>query len=530
MRWVLATAMIVCVACDGVIDDPAAGPGGPGGPGTGALDCADPPEVGAPVPMRRLTAKQLEATIADVLMERVSYPISDEQLLGYRANTSSGLDTSSARTVMTTSEAIAEAIAPGLLADPRCATDCAGLVLDEIAPRLFRRPLDAPTRARFEALYDAGVATEGPDAGVRWLVSGLLQSPRFLYVLEATDASGRLDGWSIASRLSYSLWGGPPDDELLAAAADGALADAAGIAAQAERMIDDPRFERGLEEFVVQWLSLEDLDDPAARPDYAALDPATQRALRSEPIAMIAEHIRLGASMAELLTSRETPADPALDAIYGADVVSVEGETAQLDPARRAGLLTLPGVLAALSHAEETSPTLRGRAVLANLLCRPPPPPPAGVVTTLPPAMPGATTRERLEAHFSDPACSSCHAAMDGIGFAFESYDWLGRWRDEEHGRAIDTTASFTIDEDTVSVTGATDLAAVLGARRDVAECFARHYSRYAVGVRETADFDCTVETLADEALGPRGLRGMVIAYVTSAWFVEPGIPMGGEE
>jgi len=528
MRWVVGAVVLLCVAgCNGVIEDPSAQPRAPGTPGE--LDCADPPEVGAPVPLRRLTARQLEATIADVLMQRASYPIADEQLLGYRSNTSSGLDTTTARTLMTTSEAIAEMVAPSVLADPACVADCAAFVLDTIAAPLFRRPIDADTEARFRALYDAGVAAEGPAGGVRWLVSGLLQSPRFLYVLEATDATGRLDGWSIASRLSYSLWGGPPDAELLAAAAAGALGDHDGIAVQAERMIDDPRFLRGLEEFVVQWLSLEDLDDISARPDFGALDPATQDALRREPVEFLATHIRFGSSPAVLLTASETRADPALDVIYGDDVVAVEGEVARLDPARRAGLLSLPGVLAALSHAEETSPTLRGRAVLANVLCRPPPPPPAGVVTTLPPPMPGATTRERLETHFADPGCSSCHAAMDGIGFAFESYDWLGRTRELENGRPIDTTASFTIAGDTVSVTGATDLAAVLGERRDVAECLARHFSRYAVGVRETAGFDCAVGELADAAEGPMGLRGMVVAYVTSAWFVKPGLPMEGE-
>ena len=131
--------------------------------------------------------------------------------------------------------------------------------------------------------------------------------------------------------------------------------------------------------------------------------------------------------------------------MYGDDIVSSSADERALDPARRAGILSLPGVMAALSHAEATSPTLRGYAVLSSFLCAPPPPPPAGVNVTLPEVGPDASSRERLEAHFSDPSCGSCHRSMDGLGFAFESIDWLGRSRDEEHGRAIEDASMFVL-------------------------------------------------------------------------------------
>jgi hypothetical protein len=223
------------------------------------------------VPVRRLTTVQLDATVADVLGHEVKYPISDETLIGYRANTTSALDTTTARVLLTTAEEVAAAVTPGLLADARCAGDCLSFVLDELATRLFRRPLDAETRTRFADLHARGVAAEGEAGGMRWLLTGMLQSPRFVYMLEAPSSEGRLDAYSIASRLSYALWAGPPDDELLDAAASGELDDKAGLTTQVERMLEDPKLLRGLEDFASQWLSLDHLDNPSVRPDSTPL-------------------------------------------------------------------------------------------------------------------------------------------------------------------------------------------------------------------------------------------------------------------
>jgi hypothetical protein len=498
------------------------GASGEAGAGASAAACDPALTNGAPVPVRRLTAPQLAATVRDVLGADIAYPINDETLLGYRANTTSALDATTARVMLTTAEQIAAAAAPALLTDPACEADCGSFLLDALATRMFRRPLDAATRARFAALYAQGETTEGRDGAVRWLLTAMLQSPRFVYMLEASDAGGRLDAYSIASRLSYALWAGPPDEALLEAAAGGALDDAAGVADAAERMIDDPKLTRGLTDFARQWLSLEQLDNTATRPDIAALDEETRAALAREPVELLAQHVRSGATLAELLTATQTPAEPALASIYGDDVLSTEDDLARLDPEKRAGLLALPGVLAALSHAEQTSPTLRGRAVLAGLLCRPPAPPPPEVNPSLPPSMPGATTRERLEAHFSDDSCSGCHASMDGIGFAFERFDWLGRSRELDNGRTINSSSDFEIAGEAISVEGAPDMARALAARADVASCFARHFSRFAIGVRETKDFDCARMAMADAAQGEEGLRGMLIAFVTSEWFLEP--------
>ncbi|MGE0788399.1 MAG: DUF1592 domain-containing protein [Sandaracinaceae bacterium] len=515
----LAVALLAG-ACNGMIDTPYRP--GPERPST-RLDCTDAPEPGAPVPMRRLTRFQLETTVRDVFGMDVVYLLADEHLLGYRSNVSSGLDMNGARTVQTVAEQISTRVAPAVAGEAGCLGDCAQHVIDRFGERLFRRPLDADTRARFAALYAQGYAEGGTQEGVRWIIEALLQSPRFLYLTEATSASGRLEGYSIASRLSYALWAGPPDEELLAAAASGELDTDEGILASAERMIDDPRFERGLDQFVTQWLQLDELEDALVRPDIAELEAPVREALRREPVLFVTRNVREGGSLEELLTSATTTDLPALQQLYGDDIVFVDVESGrvELDPAHRAGLLTMPAVLAALSHVRQTSPTRRGRAVLASLLCDPPPPPPPGVVPSLPPAEEGVSTRERLETHFSNDGCASCHRAMDGIGFTFEHFDYLGQWREAEGVHPIDATASFAIGYDEIRVDGATELAAVLAERREVADCVARHWTRYAAGVVESPELACTIQSLADD-VEAGGLRSMILSFVTSSWFVKP--------
>lgn len=522
VRSAIALGLMTLLACQGEIGD--ADTPGPDDPEPrGPVTCS-PPETGAPVPMRRLTAAQLEASVRDVLGVDVEFPVSDDELLGFRSNTASSLDTTSARTLLTAAEETTSAISLD------CGGDCLGTLLDDIGRRLFRRPLDASLRDRYTALYELGSAQGGEAVAVEWTLQAMLQSPHFLYLMEEPGSDGRLDGYALASRLSYALWGSAPDDALLDAAASGALDDDAGVIEQANRLIDDPRFDEGLEEFVVQWLELEDLDDITERPDFYELPAETQEALQREPVRFLAEAIRGSRTLGDLMTTSETPDEPALADIYEDHVLSREAGKVSLDPAKRAGILTLPGVQAALAHARASSPSVRGRAILANFLCSPPPAPPPGVVPSLPPAMGEETTRERLERHFTDPTCSTCHATMDGIGFTFEGYDWLGRGRSEELGRPIDTSGEFFLGDSDVVVDDAVGLTHELAESWDVAVCVASQWTRYATGIRETAESECLIDHMAEDAREEGGLRAMVLAYVTSDWFRRLTPSSGAEE
>jgi hypothetical protein len=478
------------------------------------------PTSGAPVPLRRLTASQLSATVGDVLGVAVTYPISDETLLGYRANTRIDMDATTARSILFAAEEVASFLAPRATRLAECTPDgCDDWVLDFAGPRLFRRPIPESERAPFRAVYDAGFEAGGHAEAVRWLLEAMLQSPRFLYQLEQGDEDGRLDGYSLAARLSYALWGGPPDDALLAYAESGELGTPEGIRVAVEAMVQDPRFERGVGEFVAQWLALESLLVVEERPDILDLPFATRQALQSEPRRYVARAVREGHTVAELLTVAETPTEPALADLYFADIVSGDEELTQLDPARRGGVLTLPGVQAALSHAHETSPSRRGRVVLANIICRPPAPPPDDVVPSLPPASEGQTTRERFEAHFDNDSCAGCHETMDGIGFTFEGYDHFGATRFTDNGHPIDSTGSFLLLGRQIDVDNAVELGAELGDLPEVADCVARHWARFSMGIPDQRDAECLLDEVAVVAQAEGGLREMMVALATSDWF-----------
>lgn len=486
-----------------------------GPPGSEVL-CTSTAGPGAPVPMRRLTALQVQRSVLDVLGVNAPLDVSDERLFTFRSNVSSSVDFAGARGYLDFAEAASES------ADlTACATAeaCTAWLFDEVGVRLFRRPLSTDEKARYQTLFDEGDAEDGPEEGARWVLQSMLQSPTFLYLDEVSDAEGYLDDLSMASRLSLALWGSNPDTELLARAAEGKLSTPEQIRAETERMLEDPRSIGGLTDFVDQWLRLDRLNDPDARPDLEALGAETISAMRSEPVQLFRMLATTGGDLEGLLTTSRTAALGPMETIYGADIVKTSSDAFDLDPDRRAGILSLPGVMAALSHSGATSPTLRGHAVLANFLCTPPKPPPSGISVTLPEIGPGKSTRERLEAHFSDETCAACHRTMDGLGFAFESYDWLGMSRDTEFGKPIDDKSTFTLGNEEVTVDGAVDLAATMAASESVSTCVAKQWASYGGGMPDQPEAKCLVEQLSKDLESPDGLRTMILTFVTSDWF-----------
>lgn len=464
--------------------------------------------------MRRLTATQVERTVQDVFGVELELAVSDERLLTYRSNISTSVDTASARGYFDFAGAVIAA------ADwSRCETSCLDWLLDDVGARLFRRPLSSEERTRYTELFELGVENSNEREAAGWIVEAMLQSPSFLYLDEVENADGTLDDHSLSSRLALLLWGRNPDAALLEKAASGALSTPAQVEAEVLALLADPRSEAGIEEFVDQWFDLARLDDPDVRPDLAELGADTVTALRAEPVRYFAALLRDGASLEDLLTSSTTVASPELESLYASDIVSSTAERVELDPARRGGLLTLPGVAAALAHAERTSPTLRGKAVLTGLLCTPPDPPPADVDTTLPEIEEGLGTRDRLEIHMSAPACAGCHLGMDGIGFALEKLDWLGRFREEENGVVVDDSSTFPLGTSEVAVTGAPELGRVLSDSTDVSACVSRQWLRYSLGLTETKAVDCLVQELAMELRGERGLERMIVKALSSDWF-----------
>lgn len=271
----------------------------------------------------------------------------------------------------------------------------------------------------------------------------VLASPMFLYHAEPApgDARRELTGIELANRLSYFLWGGPPDAELRELAASGDLLDATVLTAQTERMLDDSRARDFVTAFTSQWLSLARLDFfQFNKQRYPHFDNATKMAVRNEVFETVADLVRENRSLRDLLAADSVVVNAQLAEYYG--IPGVHGDTFRRVPlppgSPRGGLLGMAAIHAMGSNGEHTSPVERGAWVLRKVLNDPPPPAPANVPALTRLANKVLTTRERVLAHQELPQCASCHRKIDPIGFAMENFDAVGLWRTEDSSEAKD--------------------------------------------------------------------------------------------
>jgi len=315
--------------------------------------------------------------------------------------------------------------------------------------RVWRRPLRAEEHARLLALSDP---TTSERVRLRTALVALLASPHFLYEVERADARGAERAYALATRLAGFLWASVPDEELLDAAARGALAQPEERARQVRRMLRDARARSLVTEFGAQWLGWRRLAQ--ATPDrqrFPAADAALLDSMRQECEAFLEAMLREERPLAELLTADYAFVDERLARLYG--LAGVEGEGVRRVPlpeGTRGGLLGLAALLTVTSNPTRTSPVKRGKWVAETLLGRrvPPPPPGAGVLAEAAAATP-ATLREELERHRAEPDCAVCHAELDPLGFALEGFDALGAARREEvdvHAELPDGTRLDGVD------------------------------------------------------------------------------------
>ena len=331
-------------------------------------------------------------------------------------------------------------------------TPCAREIFSRLARRAFRRPVTEADLAPLLALFDEGRARGGFEAGVELVLRKVLASPEFLFRIERDPPDARpgrayrLSDLEIASRLSFFLWSSLPDDELLALAEAGRLADPAVLERQVARMLADPRAAALVRNFAGQWLYLRNMQlvqpDPQAFP---AFDDNLREAFERETELFLLSQLREDRGLMELLEADYTFLNERLARHYGVPgVYGSHFRRVHLPDVGRRGLLGHGSVLTVTSYANRTSPVLRGKWLLENLLGAPPPPPPPNI-----PALreigeegvPPSSVRERLELHRRNPVCASCHAQMDPLGFALENFDAVGRWRTTGAGGAtIDAT------------------------------------------------------------------------------------------
>ena len=329
---------------------------------------------------------------------------------------------------------------------------CASEILSSLARRAFRRPVTNDDLASLMNFYASGRAEGGFDRGIQRALRAILVDPEFLFRIETDPANVapatayQVSDVELASRLSFFLWSSIPDDALLTLAEQGTLSDADVLRNQVQRMLADPRSSALIENFTGQWLYLRNL--PGVKPDpdaFPQFDDNLREAFRRETELFVASQIRDDSNVLNLLTADYTYLNERLAKHYG--IPGVYGNhfrRVALADSQRGGLLGQGSILTATSYPNRTSPTLRGKWVLDNLLGTPPPPPPPDVPdladsdTSSP-----RSVRERLEAHRTNPVCASCHSRMDPFGLALEPFDAIGGLRSHDGGELIDASASL---------------------------------------------------------------------------------------
>ena len=328
---------------------------------------------------------------------------------------------------------------------------CAREIVTRLGTQAYRRALTSEDVEGLLSFYEQGKEEGGFELGVRTAVQAILASPDFIFRFELPEQrveageSYRITDEALASRLSFFLWGTPPDEQLLDLAGQGRLSDPRVLEQQTRRMLADPRAEALGTRFAAQWLRLQDLDK--VHPDaywFPDFDQQLSDAMRRETELFFYNLVREDRSLLELYGADYTFVNERLARHYGIPgVVGGEFRRVQYPDDTRKGIFGHGSVLTLTSVANRTSPVLRGKWVMEVILGTPPPPPPPGVPdleqTSGSSEGRQLTTRERMEAHRRNPTCNACHQFMDPIGLALDNFDVTGRWRIRENGMPLDT-------------------------------------------------------------------------------------------
>ena len=368
----------------------------------------------------------------------------------------------------------------------------------------------------------------GFGAGIERALSAILVSPQFLFRIEkdppgtSTATAYRISSLELASRLSFFLWSSLPDDELRGAAIGGELATSEGLARQVRRMLADPKSQSLVDNFAAQWLHLRNLE--SVRPDmrlFPDFDDNLRQAFLAETNLLLQSVIREDRSILDLLRADYTFLNERLAMHYG--IPNIYGSRFRKVPlgaeSQRGGLLRHGSVLTVTSYATRTSPVIRGKWILENILGMPPPPPPADVPELKDNTVSGnLSVRERLAEHRANPACASCHDPMDPLGFALENFDAVGRWRTHDGGESIDPSGQLA---DGTLVDGVAGLERALLKRPDLfASAMTEKLLTFALG-RGVEHFDAPAVRAAVGAAKDDGYRfsSLILGIVASTPF-----------
>jgi hypothetical protein len=524
-------------ACTGLLDAPS-GPGGPGDHLGGASgddgDVSLYPGTGR-TGAQRLNNAEYDNTVHDLLGTDL------QPAKAFVGEEASGFDNVASALGMTGSQyeayyGAAEKLAADVFADPAkkgelfgctpsganggsCLTD----TITDIGLKAFRRPVTDSERTGLVKVYAAALEA-GVDANgaLQHVLTTMLAAPQFLYRFDTASGGGtELAPYVLASRLSYFLWSTMPDDELFAHAADGSIVEDAVLKAQVQRMLGSQRAQAVVQNFAGQWLGVRDLTTHKVRADlFPAWNDDLRSSLVKEAGAYFSEFLFQDRPLKEFFTSELHFVNGTLATHYGiADVAGTDLVRVDQDLGLRVGFLGLGSFLTMSSFAHRTSPTLRAKWVLEELLCSPVAPPPPGVDAKLGDDDDAANAaaqienvRERLELHRSNPACAGCHAAMDPIGLGLENFDAIGHQRDHyDNGDAIDTNGELPGG---IKFNGPVELANILADDPRFDRCVTQKMLTYALG-RGMEQEGELVDQTRDAFLGAGGtLRALIETIV----------------
>jgi len=370
---------------------------------------------------------------------------------------------------------------------------CAARFIREFGRKVFRRPLDASEQTRYQALFRG---QKDFNKGAQLVVEAMLQSPHFLFRLEDTSTA-RWKAYAAASKLSYALWDTMPDAALLASAARGDLATAAGLRQAARRMLAAPQARGALNEFVSQWLRFDRvLNSTKDRRRFSQFTRESALAMTEEARMLVGDVVWNDRSFMDLFTNGYGFVNTDLANIYGVPVPTKPFERVSFPAgSERAGLLGSAFFLTLTAKPDDSSPTARGLFVREQFLCQHVPDPPANVNTTLPPVTEAKpqTNRDRMSEHASNPTCVTCHLLIDPIGFGLERFDAIGARREKYPLVFSKTTVNLDMDTkgEVVGVANSrfsspVELGAVLARSAQCQECVVKQYFRYIAGRTES--------------------------------------------
>jgi hypothetical protein len=542
---------------NGGSSNPGTGGSIPGGGNTGtgaapviAIPPSDLPNENActssspgPRQLRRLSASEFAATVRDLFRDP-NVPAADifpdQPVLGFHVDSGALLIQDIVGDALRVyAETVASWAATNKLSQIATCTTmdaaCRKQVIASFGKRAFRAPLPP---ARVDA-YDQIFAAETTfAAGVEAMVAAMLQSPLFLYRTElgpesaGPGATVNLTPHEVASSLSYLLTGSMPDDTLLAAADTAAASGAAlPLDAQATRLLGDARVQDSVMRFVSGWLSLERLWSPKD-PAFYPLTDDNRGDVAGETRAFVVDTFASGGTLSTLLTANYTFLNANMAAYYGFSSLGFGSQYTKVNFAagtmRDPGLLGQAGILAAHATSRTSSPTQRGKLIRTRFLCQALKPPPSDVDTQVDPPTPAQTTREVYEQqhiNYTDTtrSCPTCHQFTDKIGFGFEHYDGIGKYRATEGGKPIDATGTVLAPPSggQHDFDGVAQLASYLAGNDDVKRCLVRYWSYYAYGNSTWAQDACTYDAIQTEAAQSNfALKSVVMGIIHAPRFV----------